>query len=148
MKRLSVIIAIICAAVLASAQSSPEIKKLFSDFATKDGTSTETIISGDALKGTELNLYRSLVISGSPDSADKIAARVLKCGTNAVGREIKYIHGKIYYARLALPPVPGETDNRYLFYLNSSLKGSDRIMLIYMSGKADSEAITKLINSK
>lgn len=146
MKRLLIILAVICTAVGVSAQSSPEIRKLFSDFASKDGTTTETVISGEPLKGSGLSLYRSLVITGTCDNADAIAARVIKCAAGARSREVKYIDGKIYYAQFALPPAPGESDNRYLFYLNSALKGDKRLMIIYMSGPASLDQIKKLIN--
>ncbi|MDE6818331.1 MAG: hypothetical protein K2J09_04065 [Muribaculaceae bacterium] len=136
----------LCVALAAAAQSATDIRQLFADFASTDGTTTETIISGDALKGTHLSLYRSLVITGPVSNADTIAARVVKCAANAQSREITYVNGKIYYAQFALGPMPGETDNRYLFYLNSGLKGKKRLMIIYMSGKATLNQIKKLIN--
>lgn len=148
MKHLLLIIAAVCIHISALAQSSQEIKQLFSDYKSQETNTTETIISGDALKGTGLNLYRSLVISGSPDEADAIAERITKCGAKAVSREVKYIDGKVYYAQFALPPASGDSDNRYLFYLNSHLKGGSRIMIVFMSGKAKLEQIKKLINKE
>lgn len=148
MKHLLLIIAAICINIGALAQASPEIKKLFSDYASQDGKTTETIISGDALKGTDLSLYRSLVITGSPDEAESIAERISKCGAKAVSREVKYIDGKIYYAQFSLPPIGHNGYNRYLFYLNSHLKGGNRIMIVFMSGKAQLEQIKKLISQQ
>ena len=148
MKHLLIIIAVFCLNICMQAQSPQEIKNIFSDYKSQDANTTETIISSDALKGTGLNLYRSLVISGSPDRADSIAERISKCGAKAVSREVKYIDGKIYYAQFALPPAAGDSDNRYLFYLNSHLKGGSRIMIVFMSGKAKLEQIKKLISKE
>ena len=148
MKNLLLIIAAVCINIGALAQASPDIKKIFSDYASQDGNTTETIISGDALKGTDLSLYRSLVITGSQEEADHIAERVSKCGAKAVSREVKYIDGKIYYAQFALPPMGSNGYNRYLFYLNSHLKGGNRIMIVFMSGKAKLEQIKKLISQQ
>lgn len=147
MKHLLLIIAAICINMGALAQLSPEIRKIFSDYASPDGKTTETIISGEALKGTDLKLYRSLVINDSPDEAVSIAERISKCGVKAVSREVKYIDGQIYYAQFSLTPTSSEK-NRYLFYLNSHLKGGNRIMIVYMSGNAKLEQIKKLINPK
>ncbi len=148
MKHLLLIIAAVCLHFAASAQSSAEIKQIFSDYASPDGNTTETIISGDALKGTDLSLYRSLVITGAADEADKIAERISKCGAKAESREVKYIDGRIFYAQFALPPSGSDNHNRYLFYLNSHLKGGKRIMIVYMSGKAKLEQIKKLISQQ
>ncbi len=147
MKHLLLIIAAICIDIGAFAQSSPDIRKIFSDYANQKGKTTETIISGDALKGTDLNLYRSLVINGSPHEAVSISERISKCAAKAVSREVKYIDSKIYYAQFTLPPTAGEK-NRYLFYLNSHLKGGNRIMIVYMSGDAKLEQIKKLISQQ
>lgn len=148
MKHILLIIAAVCINIGALAQATPDINKIFSDYARQDGNTTETIISGDALKGTDLSLYRSLVITGSPNEAESIAESISKFGANAVSREVKYIDGKIYYAQFALPATGSNGNNRYLFYLNSHLKGGNRVMIVFMSGKAKPEQIKKLISQQ
>ena len=62
---------------------------------------------------------------------------------SATDREVSYRDGRIYYAFLTLKPIKGK--NRYVFYLNQNLAGGDKIILIYMSGKADANKIKKMI---
>lgn len=135
MKRLLLIIAAICINIAASSQSIPEIKKIFADFATDDGNTTEVIMSGDALKGTNVNLFRSLTITDAPETAEKIAKRISKCASNALSREVQYINGSIYYAQLSLPPAENDGNSCYLLYNNSYLRGGNRIMIVFLSGK-------------
>lgn len=144
MKQLITLLALIMAITAASAQNSLNIGKIFGDKYRQNEKTTETIISGDALKGTGLDIYRSLVIKDSPELADEISATVVKDGKDAVSREVKYIDGKIYYAQFMLKPKGKE--NRYIFYLNTHLKGGSKIMLLYMTGKANLEEIKKLIS--
>ncbi len=146
MKRLLTLTMLLCLTIIASAQSQADIDSLFDKKYRKNPDATETVISGDALKGTGLQLYRSLVITGHPELADKIAEGVSRCGSKAVNREIKYVNGKIYYANYTLRPQG--RDNRYIFYLNSNLKGGDRIMLVYMSGTASPEEVKRIITKK
>lgn len=145
MKRFLILLALVCAWAALPAQSIPEVKELFGDFATKDANTTETVISGKALKGTGLSFYRSLVITGAPEKADAITRCIGKLGKDALSREVKYINGKIYYAMYALPPAGSERDNHYLFYLNSHLKGEDRIILIFISGTKNVIEINDLL---
>ena len=146
MKKIIILLTLIYAVTAASAQNSLNIGKLFGDKYRQNENTTETIISGDALKGTGLDFYRSLVINGSPKLADEISSTVMKDGNDAVSREVKYIDGKIYYARFMLKPE--RKSNRYILFLNTHLKGGNRIMLLYMTGKADLEEIKKLINKQ
>ena len=101
---------------------------------------------GDALKGTGLDTYRSIVIKDSPELADEISTAVIKDGSDALSREVKYIDGKIYYAQLMLKPL--DKYNRYIFYLNTNLNGGNKIMLLYMIGKANLDEIKKLIRQQ
>ena len=145
MKRFLILLALVCTSTLLPAQSIPEVKELFGDFATKNANTTETIISGKALKGTGLSFYRSLVISGAPEKANAITRCIAKLGKDALSREVKYINGKIYYAMYTLQPAGRDRDNHYLFYLNSHLKGDNRIILIYISGTKNVIEINDLL---
>ncbi|MDE6512709.1 MAG: hypothetical protein K2L05_00810 [Muribaculaceae bacterium] len=145
MKRFLILLALVCAWAALPAQSIREVKELFGDFATKNANTTETIISGKALENTGLSFYRSLVISGAPEKADAITRRIGRLDNDALSREVKYINGKIYYAMFTLQPEGRDRDNHYLFYLNSHLKGDDRIILIYISGTRNVIEINDLL---
>lgn len=104
---------------------------------------SKTIVTGKSLKRYNLDQYRGLTLADKPEKADEIEKAVAQDARNANDREISYRDGKIYYAFLTLKPL--EDKNRYLFYLNQHLAGGNKIILIYMSGKADSESIKKMI---
>lgn len=146
MKYLISILLILCVSTGVAAQKNLAIESLFGERFRNLENSTETIVTGEALKGTGLKTYRSLVITDSPMTAEEISSAVTKDGIKAISREVKYIDGKIYYAQFTLQP-QGK-DNRYIFYLNTNLKGGNRIMLVYMSGTASSEQIKQLLNKK
>lgn len=144
-QRLCLIIALICS--LASyAQTGLNIAGIFGERNRDNENSTETYIKGDALKDSGLKVYRSLVIKNTPDAAEEIASAVLKDGAKTSSREVKYIDGELYYAQYSLPK--NSEGNRYIFYLNTHLKGGNRILLLYMSGKASLKEIKKLIGQQ
>lgn len=143
---ITLLMALMLASAAATAQNSLNIGKIFGEKFRQNEKSTETIITGDALKGTGLSTYRSLVILDSPELADEIAAAVIKDGNNALSREVKYIDGKIYYAQFMLKPM--DIYNRYVFYLNTCLNGGNKIMLLYMIGTAGLDDIKKLIRKQ
>lgn len=131
--RLCLLIFLICS--LASyAQTGLNIADMFGEKYSNNENSTETYITGDALDVPGLKIYRSLVIQNTPEAAEEIAAAVIKDGAKASSRKVKYIDGKLYYAQYML--APKGKDNRYIFYVNAHLKGGNRILLLYMSGKA------------
>lgn len=61
----------------------------------------------------------------------------------AVDRETVYRSGHLYYAFLSLPQ--SSKLNRYVLYLNQTLAGGNRIILIYMEGQADADLIKKML---
>ena len=146
MKQLITLLALMIAVTSVSAQNSLNIGKIFGEKYRQNEKTTETIIMGDALKGTGLDTYRSIVIRDSPELADEISTAVIKDGSDALSREVKYIDGKIYYAHLMLKPL--DKYNRYIFYLNTNLNGGNKIMLLYMIGKANLDEIKKLIRQQ
>lgn len=146
MKKFITILLITLASVMASAQDNTAVGKIFNDPSHKNENSTETIITGKALKGSGLSLYRSLVIKDCPELADKISKAATTDGANAISREVIYIDGKIYYAQFMLKPI-GDS-NRYIFYINTHLKNSNKIMLMYMQGTAGPDEIKKLIKKQ
>lgn len=104
---------------------------------------SETIVTGKALKQYDLDIYQGLTITDAPAEADVIEKSVSSDGRKAVDREVSYREGRLYYAFLTMPP-DGNT-NRYVFYLNQHLAGGNKIILIYMSGKADSDKIKSML---
>lgn len=147
MKRFLLLTALMWAWLAVGAQSIPEVKRLFGDYATKDANTTETIISGKALKGTGLTFYRSLIINDAPDKASALARRVARLGSDAASREVKYINGQVYYAMYKLPSAGrgDENEGNYLFFLNSHLKNGNRIILIFISGSDKDINIKELL---
>ena len=146
MKHTLILLTLMLTAMAASAQANLNINALFGERYRKSEKVVETIVSGEALKGSHLELYRSLVLTDMPESADEIAAAVAKDGTKAMSREVKYLDGQLYYAQFMLQP-KGKT-NRYIFYVNRHLKGGNKIMLVYMAGSASPEDIKKLLKNE
>lgn len=107
---------------------------------------TETIVSKSRLRNLSLSVYHTLSITGHPEIAAELEDMVMRDGAKARSKEVRYASGHLYYGFYALPPVDGL--NRYILYLNGHLKSSDRIMLLYIEGKASIEDVKKLINPK
>ncbi len=138
MKHLIVILnLIIFGAATAICQTQADIDRIFTSHARQDDNAKEIIISGDALKGTDIKSYHSLVITGSPAEAETIADEVKRCATNAIGREVERIGGNVYFAKYTLPSTAGDKYNRYLLFLNTHLKGGNTIKVIYIVKKGD-----------
>lgn len=125
----------------ALSQTQADIDRIFSSYARQDDNAKEIIITGDALKGTDIKTYHSLVITDSPAEAEKIAAEISSCAANATGREVERIGGKIYFAKYTLPVPAGEKYNRYLLFLNTHLKGGNTVKVIYMAKKGELDNI-------
>lgn len=138
----------LCVGALSSqAQSGLMINSIFKDYHRADYV-TETIVSGSQLKGTGLDTYRSIIING--ENARKCAAAIAKAvmadGASSVSKEVNYIDGHLYYAHYMLKPAGNR--NRYIFFVDNTLKGDSRVMLVYMEGKASPEEVRRLIKKK
>ena len=143
MKRILIIaILTVCAAAAWAAEPPASLGILNSHYSADPGVS-KTIVTGKSLKRYNLEESRGLTLADKPEKAEAIEKAVAHDARNANDREISYRDGKIYYAFLTLKPK--DDKNRYLFYLNQHLAGGNKIILIYMSGKADSESIKKMI---
>lgn len=144
MNRLIIIAAMILLSVRwAAAVEPPAVTTYLNGRPHKDAKASEAVVTGSALKPYDLDEYRGLTLTDSPAEAAKIEKAVVTDARTAADREISYRDGKIYYAFLTLPPRDGR--NRYVFYLNQHLVGGDKIVLIYMRGKADAAQIKKMI---
>lgn len=129
------------------AQRGLEIDHIFKDFHRADNV-TETIVSGSQLSGTGLDTYRSIIVSGegATYSAAAIAKAVMADATKAVSKEVSYVDGHLFYAQYTLKPSGGR--NRYIFFVDNTLKGDSRVMLVYMEGSATADQVRRLIKRK
>lgn len=145
MKRLYLIILLLATCMMsANAQSGLEINDLFDGEYSNDPRATEIEMSGGVLKDYSLTVYRSLTLVDAPEAARQIETLLREDGANALQREVTYRNGGIYYAFYQLP----KQNNiyRYIFYIDLNKTGGNKIMLVYLAGKADSKQIKKMLN--
>lgn len=143
MNRLIILMAMLLVAVYAAAVEPPATSRYLNGHFHGNAKASETEVTGSALKPYDLDVYRGLTLVDSPEAAEAIEKAVATDSRSATDREVSYRDGRIYYAFLTLKPIKGK--NRYVFYLNQHLAGGDKIILIYMSGKADANKIKKMI---
>lgn len=103
----------------------------------------ETVLVNDKLRNVNLSLYHSLAITGNPGVATELERMVAKDGSQALEKEVRYAAGHLYYGFYSLPR--NGRLNRYLFYLNGHLKGADKIILVYLEGRATRDQVKKLL---
>lgn len=106
-------------------------------------------ITGSKLKEYDLSVYRSVSVTGDDALTRCIERAVTRDGTKAESREVSFKKGHLYFGFYALPPVDNESrhmgENRYIFYLNSTLDGGKKTTLIYLQGKAEPWQIRQMI---
>ncbi|MDE5812593.1 MAG: hypothetical protein K2H61_09870 [Muribaculaceae bacterium] len=129
--------------LLAFAQDGLSVASLFDGPFSGNPKATETVMTGDRLKSYKLSSFHSLTLRDCPEQAATIESLVAHDGASAIDREVAYRDGGIYYAFYQLPSRGGL--KRYLFYLNQHRNKGDRIVLIYIDGKADAKEIKKLL---
>ena len=125
------------------AQDGLNINSLFDGRYRANPAASETIIQGSRLSRYDLKNYHALTLTGVPDAAYEIERLVSKDGAKALSREVSYKQGRLYYGFYRLASHNGL--RRYLFYLNQHLKGGNKIILIYLDGDADTEAIKRML---
>ncbi len=130
-------------ALCAMAVEPPATSRYLNGHFRDNANARETVVTGKALKPYDLDVYRGLTVADSPDAATTLEKAVAIDARDASDCEISYRDGRIYYAFLTLKQREGK--NRYVFYLNQHLVGGDKIILIYMSGKANAAQIKKMI---
>lgn len=104
---------------------------------------SETIVTGSALEPYTLTIYKGLTITDAPAYGSMLEEFVEADLAAAIDRETVYRSGHLYYAFLSLPQ--SSKLNRYVLYLNQTLAGGNRIILIYMEGQADADLIKKML---
>lgn len=144
MKRLLFIIVLLMSAATAGAQTDLRINELFDGEFVDDPRATEIVQQGGSLNDYKLSQYHSLTVKGAPELAQRFETLLRADGRNATDREITYRNGGIYFAFYQLPPA--DKLNRYIFYLNAHRASGNKIMLIYMAGKASASEIKSFMN--
>lgn len=131
-----------------SAQSGLDINKVFNGKYSDDPKVTETYITGNNnyLRKHNLSVFASF--RGPADTyASKIQKMVLTDAAKAIGKNVRYKSGKLYFGFYILKPeARGQKKiNRYIYYLNTAASGGTNVLLVYMEGTASEGAVSKLI---
>lgn len=132
-----------------NAQDRLQVLKLFGRYRALPDV-VEVHVTGKEAKSVKLDVYRSLSMPATIDEAKKVQQVVVKDGVKAKEKEVEYRGGQLYYGFYVLSPIVkyDAKRNRYLFFLNQSLAKKnpvDRLIVIYMEGKADVDYIKGLI---
>ncbi|WP_300911575.1 DUF6108 family protein [Muribaculum intestinale] len=132
-------------ALTAGAQDGLNINSLFNGPYRDNVHATETVISGSGLWEYNLSVYHSLTLSGLPGEVSVFEAAVMKDAAGALDKEVAFRNGRLYYGYYTLKPVPDSELNRYLFYLNQHAVGKDKLILIYIEGRAGRTAVKRML---
>ena len=128
----------------AAAQAGLNINRVFSDHYRSMKGATETLVVRDKLASVNLDTYHSMTLTGHPELAAEIERMVSADGRNALSKEVKYHSGRIYYGLYHLKGSRAGV-SRYILYLNGHLKGDNRIILLFLEGRATTEPVKKLL---
>ena len=132
------------------AQNGLEIEKIFNGVYASDPNVTETMINGNNkfLKSHKLSVLATFKGPASTYES-KIEALVLKDGASAIGKNVRYKEGKLYFALYVLPPqtVGNTKRNRYLYYLNNAANKGSSVMVVYLEGSIKDTEVSELIRS-
>lgn len=131
--------------VAAGAQEGLSVNGLFNGPYRDNVHATETVISGSGLQEYNLSVYHSLTLSGMSDEVPVFEAAVLKDAAGALDKEVAFRNGRLYYGYYTLKPMSDGELNRYLFYLNQHAVGKDKLILIYIEGKAGRADVKKML---
>lgn len=144
------LILLISATLPVSAQSGLNVNKIFSGRYSTDPRVTETVISGNSnyLKKNHLSVFTSFR-GPSAVYAAEIQKYVTADGSTAVGKDVRYRNGKLYFAYYMLKPEKSgdRTINRYIYYLNTAATGGDNVLVVYMEGTASEQTVAELIRN-
>lgn len=147
MKRIFIALILIAALALPVCAQAFAIDDFFDGRYFNEPNATENILSGGkSLRKFGLSEYHGITLTKMPEEAAKIEKAVAADGKNAEKREIVYRDGVLHYAFLEMKPRHGM--NRYIFYLNQFPSGGNKIVLIYLAGKADADSVHKMLMNK
>ncbi len=119
---------LIAATPAAYSQKGLDIEPFFEENTPHNPDASVNVVSitGNKLKEHDLSIYRSVSVTG-----------------------VSLKKGRLYFGFYSLPPVDNDNrhtgENRYIFYLNSTLDGGKKITLIYLQGKAEPWQIRRMI---
>lgn len=134
--------AVLCPTLL-HAQSGLNINNAFTPAFCDLKGATETLISKDRLRGISINVYHSLSIAGHPEASAGLERLVRADGAKALSKEVRYRSGRLYYGFYRLPDY--RSMQRYIIYLNGTLTGDGKIILLYVEGKIHPDDVKKLL---
>lgn len=145
MKRiLFTLLLLTCGMVRALAQDGLEIGQLFSGSLDSDRDAVIVYLSGDALKGYNLTLFRSLDYHCNEQNVYQIERMVLSDSRKAGSREITRRNGHVTDAYLQFN-LSKEGHKGYLFYrVRQAGSGKPyKLNVVYMEGKATLDQLKK-----
>ncbi len=133
MNRIILILTFLSVALTALAKDPAGVRALFDGRYNRNPSATVTIMKG-GLSAYNLDLYQSIALTDANDKdvAD-IEKAVLYESRNLDGREMVYSGGRLYYAFL---DISAKDKRKYVFYLNKTLKGGNKVILLYIEGSA------------
>ena len=76
---------------------------------------------------------------------DNVHATETVISAGALDKEVAFRNGRLYYGYYTLKPMSDGELNRYLFYLNQHAVGKDKLILIYIEGKAGRADVKKML---
>lgn len=132
------------------AQGGLEINKIFNGTYASDPNVTETLISG---KNKFLKSHKLTILATFKGPAatyqSRIEPLVLADGASAIGKNVRYKDGKLYFALFALRPISvgNEKRNRYIYYLNNAVNKGSSVMVVYLEGSIKEYEVSDLIRS-
>lgn len=146
MKRIVIaMLVMICGQMVCLAQKGLAINQLFDGRYRKDPAAVETMVRGTAVQKYDLDLYRSVTVTGRASDADAMVPLIKADAKNAVDSEESYKDGKLYYGFYSLG---GKSTNRYILYLNQHVAGGDKIVLLYLEGDAGVSRVKRMLKKK
>ncbi|MDE6338698.1 MAG: hypothetical protein K2K97_02785 [Muribaculaceae bacterium] len=149
MTRIIITLVILMSGVFSAyAQIGLEIDKIFSGRYSADPRVTETFMSGKNKYLIKNNLTVFASFKGpSAVYSEELQRLVLADGATAVGKNVRYKNGKLYFAFYILKPVKAgqKSINRYLYYLNMAPVGGTNVLVVYLEGSASEKDVSSLI---
>ncbi|MDE6577486.1 MAG: hypothetical protein K2J82_09760 [Muribaculaceae bacterium] len=152
MKRILMIMLALSSVIFSlSAQSGLNIEKFLGGKYASDPQVTETFISGKGNKFLEKHKLRVFATFKGPSAKYEgmVEALVMKDAATAIGKNIRYKNGKLYYGLFSLAPVVINKKKiyRYLYYLNKGVGSGKNLMVVYFEGNLNEEEALRLIQS-
>lgn len=133
-KRIFFFLMAVCAGIAqATAQKGFAVNELFDGSYRGNKNATETLLKDSRLDDLKLDVYHSLVVTGSQSDALRIERLVTKDGARASNKEQTFRNGHLYYGFYVFNKAGWYS---YIFYLNKHLSGGDSATIIYMEGEA------------